>query len=1070
MKVAFGQFLPLFFRLSADMTNVETKSAFRGMARCTPQERRGDTADIPDGRKPGRRWARCALLLAIAIGEGRAGQPPPSKLPTLTTARTVHSLPAEEAARAYPVHLPAVVTYYDPYIDVRHGALFVQDSTGAVFVSLPKTPILPLRAGTVVDVAGVSGPGDFASVIEASGIRAIGKSHLPENAPHVSLSHLLTGAEDGQWVEVEGLVRSVVVSEWNAALDLTLTDGTLRATTLREKGVDYDRLIDARVKMRANEAPLFNKDRQMTGARLFFPSMETVTIEEPAPADPFALSIRPISGLLRYMPSQTFLHRVHVRGRVTLQWPGRLLCIQDATEGLCTPTIQTTPVAPGDLVDVVGFPESGEFRPTLTDATFRRAGGGQPIAAIPVTAESAFRGDRDSELVRIEGELIGQDRAATDPALVLSSGKFLFPVILPNGAAGREISEWKEGSRLQVTGVCSVQVDTRSTLMGEGTALPKSFRILLRSPRDLVVLRMPSWWTPSHLLEVLGLVLGVTLAVLVWVFVLRHRVKRQTRVIRNQLAQTAALKEAAEAANRAKSDFLANMSHEIRTPMNGVMGMIDLVLETKPSGEQKECLLMARGSAQALLTVINDILDFSKIEAGRLELDAVDFAPYDCLEDTVKAFAFPAAEKGIELLCEVGPGVPAMVHADPARLRQVITNLLGNALKFTETGEVCLQVVKESQTGDACQLHFTVSDTGIGIPPEKQKLIFEAFSQADASTARKYGGTGLGLTICSRLVHLMGGKIWVRSEPGKGSSFHFTVAVNAVSPETVGSASGTDPLAGVSILVLDGNATHRRILAGILSSWGMRVAVAAEEAAALDALARAGHSGDRFRVVLVDDPIPGTDGFAFAQQVKASPQPAPAITVMLSPGQRGDPARYREEGVANCVTKPLRRADLRAALLQALCSEPELAPARVASEFPSKETKHRRLRILLAEDNPVNQTVARKFMERRGHTVTVAGNGQEAIELAGQQTFDLVLMDVQMPEMDGFTATAALRAMEAGTGRHLPIIAMTAHAMKGDEERCLQAGMDAYLAKPIHPSSLFALVEEVCGQRPAGAL
>src|ERR1039458_6038180 len=472
MKVAFGQFLPLFFSLSADMTNVETKSAFRGMARCTPQERWGDTADILDGRKPGRRWARCALLLAIAIGEARAGQPPPSKLPTLTTARTVHSLTAEEAARAYPVHLPAVVTYYDPYIDVRHGALFVQDSTGAVFVSLPKTPILPLRAGTVVDVAGVSGPGDFASVIEASGIRVIGKSHLPENAPHVSLSHLLTGAEDGQWVEVEGLVRSVVVSEWNAALDLTLTDGTLRATTLREKGVDYDRLIDARVKMRANEAPLFNKDRQTTGARLFFPSMETVTIEEPAPADPFALSIRPISGLLRYMPSQTFLHRVHVRGRVTLQWPGRLLCIQDATEGLCTPTIQTTPVAPGDLVDVVGFPESGEFRPTLTDATFRRAGGGQPIAAIPVTAESAFRGDRDSELVRIEGELIGQDRAATDPALVLSSGRFLFPVILPNGAAGREISEWKEGSRLQVTGVCSVQIDRRSTLMGEGIALP----------------------------------------------------------------------------------------------------------------------------------------------------------------------------------------------------------------------------------------------------------------------------------------------------------------------------------------------------------------------------------------------------------------------------------------------------------------------------------------------------------------------------------------------------------------------------------------------------------------------
>src|SRR5664279_1690259 len=372
------------------------------------------------------------------------------------------------------------------------------------------------------------------------------------------------------------------------------------------------------------------------------------------------------------------------------------------------------------------------------------------------------------------------------------------------------------------------------------------------------------------------------------------------------------------------------MSHEIRTPMNGVMGMIDLVLQAKPSGEQKECLLMARSSAQALLTVINDILDFSKIEAGRLELDAVDFNPYDCLEDTVKAFAHRAAEKGIEMLCEAGPGVPAMVQADPARLRQVITNLLGNALKFTERGEVCLRVVKESQTGDACQLHFTLSDTGIGIPPEKQKLIFEAFSQADASTARKYGGTGLGLSICSRLVQIMGGKIWVQSEPGKGSRFHFTVAVKAVSPEMADVASGPDPLAGVSILVLESNATHRRILDGILSSWGMRITVAAEGGAALDALGRAEHSGDGFRVVLVGDPLPGTDGFAFARQMKVSGQAAPAITVMLSPGQRGDPARCREEGVANCVTKPLRRADLRAALLQALCAEPELAQARVA--------------------------------------------------------------------------------------------------------------------------------------------
>jgi len=878
---------------------------------------------------------------------------------------------------------------------------------------------------------------------------------------------MLTGADDGQWVEVEGLVRSVVLSEWNVTLELAMTDGGVQATTLRERGVDYELLVDARLTVHAAMAPLFNQKHQLTGARLLIPSMDSVKIEETAPADPFALPIRPIDALLRYMPTQTHVHLVHVRGRVTLHWPGRLLCIQDDGEGLCTTTQHTTPVALGDLVDVVGFPETGEFRPTLTGVRFKRTGESHPIAARPVTAESAFQGNHDSELVTIEGDLIGQDRAARDTSMVLSAGKFLFPVILPDGAAGSSAAPWREGSHLRITGVCSVQVDTRSTTMGDGTALPKSFRILVRSPRDLAVVREPSWWTAGHLLEVLGLVLGASLIVLGWVFVLRHRVKQQTRVIRQQLEQTGALKEAAESANRAKSEFLANMSHEIRTPMNGVMGMLDLVLQTKPSLEQEECLLMARSSADALLTVINDILDFSKIEAGWLEMDAVEFNLYDSLEENVKTFAFRASEKGIELLCEVGPGVPGLVLADPVRLRQVITNLLGNALKFTENGEVCLRVLKEDDPGDGCRLHFTVSDTGIGIPLEKQKLIFEAFSQADTSTARRYGGTGLGLTICARLVQMMGGKIWVCSEAGRGSSFHFTVTVQSLSPTSVDTLPATGPLAGVGILVVDHSAAHRRILAGILSAWGMKVSEASEAGEALDVLVREQHVGSRFEVVLVDDPIPGTDGFAFARRVTAACPPAPAITLMLSAGERGDPARCQLEGVANCVTKPLRRTDLRAALLQALGSGSDLAAAAAGSAVNGlhlAETPHRRLRILLAEDNPVNQKVARKFMELRGHSVTVAGNGREAIELAAQQTFDLVLMDVQMPEMDGFAATAVLRARESSTASHLPIIAMTAHAMKGDAERCLEAGMDAYVAKPINPASLFALVDQVCGE------
>jgi len=435
-------------------------------------------------------------------------------------------------------------------------------------------------------------------------------------------------------------------------------------------------------------------------------------------------------------------------------------------------------------------------------------------------------------------------------------------------------------------------------------------------------------------------------------------------------------------------------------------------------------------------------------------MDAVEFNLHDSLEESVKTFAFRASEKGIELLCEMGPGVPALVLADPARLRQVITNLLGNALKFTENGEVSLRVLKEDAPGDGCGLHFTVSDTGIGIPLEKQELIFQAFSQADTSTARKYGGTGLGLTICSRLVRMMGGRIWVCSEAGKGSSFHFTVTVQSLSPASLDTLPATGPLAGVAILVVDHSAAHRRILAGILSSWGMKVSEASEAAEALDVLARDQNPGSRFKVVLADDPIPGTDGFAFARQVTAACRPAPAITLMLSPGERRDPARCRLQGVANCVTKPLRRADLRAALLQALGSgsDPALAAGSALDGLNLAQPPNRRLRILLAEDNPVNQQVARKFMERRGHSVTVAGNGREAIDLAAQQTFDLVLMDVQMPEMDGFEATRAIRAFHSE--KHLPIVAMTAHAMRGDREKCLGAGMDDYIAKPLAVSSL----------------
>jgi signal transduction histidine kinase/CheY-like chemotaxis protein len=990
-------------------------------------------------------------------------------LPLLKTARVVHSLSATEAARCYPVHLRAVATYYDPYIDKRHGALFVCDASGCVFVVVPVRPILPIQAGSLLDITGVSGPGDFAPIVSSTGIQIVGQSHLPVKAPRVSLTRLLSGAEDGQWVEVEAVVQSVQKRGKNVALDLALADGLVRATTIEEPGTDYSRLVDAKILLHAAAAELFNRERQVVGARLFFPNLAQVKIEEAAPPDPFALPIRPINRLLQFSPSIGFEHRVHIRGRVTLQWPGHTLCIQDGGQGLCAEVRQTTLLRLGELVDVVGFPWVGNYRPTLHYAIYRGTGNVATVAPESITVPQALQGRRDAELVQIEGRLIGQDPAAPSPALLLWSNQRLFSAVFFSWPDDAHTSLWRIGSKLRLKGICSVEVDTAEAATRDGIVHPKSFRILLRSPQDVVVVQPASWWTPTHTLRVLGIVLALTLGVLIWGETQRRRVKQQSKLIQKQLEETAALKEAAEAANRAKSEFLANMSHEIRTPMNGIIGMIELALDAQPSPEQADYLKMAHNSAEALLRVINDILDFSKIEAGRLELDPVDFDLNECLEEAIRVFALLASEKGIELACEVDPDVPPKVCADLFRLRQVITNLIGNALKFTPQGEICVRVTKEAEFVDRIKLHFVVSDTGIGIPLEKQKLIFDAFVQGDSSTTRQYGGTGLGLTISSRLIKMMGGEIWVESEPNQGSRFHFTIEVKPALAGPNYSAIPVEYLRDLHVLVVDDNATNRRILTETMSRWGMRVRAAGDGASALQEIEQAEKTGDPFRLLLTDAHMPGMDGFELIHRVRQRPQLAQSMVIMMltSSGQKRDVARCEDEGVAVYLVKPVRQGELKRAILRAIHVVPEpvlLAqePRRQASllEAPANFSP---LRILLAEDNLVNQCLARKLLEKRGHTVVVAGNGREVLALLDQTPFDVVLMDVQMPDMDGFDATAAIRAKERHTGQHIPIIAMTAHAMKGDEERCLESGMDAYVAKPIRPAALFAAIEAAIG-------
>jgi signal transduction histidine kinase/YesN/AraC family two-component response regulator/HPt (histidine-containing phosphotransfer) domain-containing protein len=527
-------------------------------------------------------------------------------------------------------------------------------------------------------------------------------------------------------------------------------------------------------------------------------------------------------------------------------------------------------------------------------------------------------------------------------------------------------------------------------------------------------------------------------------------------------AQLREAKETAEETTRAKSDFLANMSHEIRTPMNGIIGMTELTLDTTLTSAQRGYLGMVKASADSLLTIINDILDFSKIEAGKFDLDPISFNLRDGLADMVKTLALRAHEKELELAFHVAADVPDAVIGDPGRLRQIILNLLGNAIKFTDRGEVVVRVRLESQTEGAALLHFAIADTGIGIPAEKQKLIFEAFSQADTSTTRTYGGTGLGLTICSRLVEMMNGSIWVESQPGKGSTFQFTAQLGIQADPSL-KIETYEPLSleALSVLVVDDNETNRLILQETLTAWRMAPTVVDSGEAALAAMEQAYEKGVPFALVLLDCHMPEMDGFSLADKIRHSPHLSRATIMMLTSGGRGsDQNRCRELGIAAYLIKPIKQSELLDSILTTL------GLAAPAVQQPSEElgvSPHgmRELRILLAEDNQINQLLALRLLEKQGHSVMIVGNGQEALDAIAVEPFDIVLMDVQMPKMGGFEATKAIRAREPIGGPRLPIIAMTANAMKGDHERCLEVGMDGYVSKPVKAEKLFAEIRRV---------